>query len=89
MAQNPVFPRLANLESKLIDIFAFINFYKLSLSIKLPSFLLGLASDNAFIIKMWPGGTPDVVVGSLRICLDQLLFFLFFFYFMQRRNLVE
>ena len=36
----------------------------------IPSFLSTLASNNAFIIKivkMWPSGTPDVVVGTLQI----------------------
>jgi len=36
---------------------------------------LALASNNAFIIKlvkMWPGGTPHVVVGTLKISLDRL-----------------
>ena len=40
-----------------------------------PSFLSALASNNAFIIKlvkMWSGGTPHVVVGTLKISLDQL-----------------
>ena len=40
-----------------------------------PHFLPALASNNQFIIKlvkMWPGGTPDVVVGTLKIGLDQL-----------------
>ena len=34
------------------------------------SFLLAVASNNAFIInlaKMWLGGTPDVVVGTLKV----------------------
>ena len=40
-----------------------------------PHFLSALASNNAFIIKlvkMWPGGTPLVVIGTLKISLDQL-----------------
>ena len=40
-----------------------------------PHFLSALASNNAFIIKlvkMWPGGTLDVVVGTLKISLDRL-----------------
>ena len=40
-----------------------------------PHFLLALPSNNQFIIKlvkMWPGGTPHVVVGTLKISLDQL-----------------
>ena len=43
-----------------------------------PSFLLTLASNNVFIIKlvkMWLGGTPDVVVGNLKISLDDFFFF--------------
>ena len=35
-----------------------------------PSFLSAVASNNAFIIKVWPGRTPDVVVGTLKISLD-------------------
>ena len=34
-----------------------------------PHFLSALASNNQFIIKlvkMWPGGTPHVVVGTLK-----------------------
>ena len=41
----------------------------------LPHFLSALATNNAFIIKlvkMWPGGTLHVVVGTLKISLDQL-----------------
>ena len=40
-----------------------------------PHFLLALASNNQFIIKlvkMWPGGTPHVVVRTLKISLDRL-----------------
>ena len=38
-----------------------------------PHFLSVLPSNNQFIIKlvkMWPGGTPHVVVGTLKISLD-------------------
>ena len=38
-----------------------------------PRFLSALASNNLFIIKlvkMWPGGTLHVVVGTLKISLD-------------------
>ena len=38
---------------------------------------MALASNNAFIInlvKVWLGGTPDVVVRTLKISLDQLFF---------------
>ena len=41
-----------------------------------------LASNNAFtikLVKMWPGGTTDVVVGTLKISLDQLIFIRIFF----------
>ena len=40
-----------------------------------PHFLLALASNNRFIIKlvkMWPGGTLHVVVGTLKISLERL-----------------
>ena len=40
-----------------------------------PHFLSALPSNNQFIInlvKMWPGGTPHVVVGALKISLDRL-----------------
>ena len=40
-----------------------------------PHFLSALASNNQFIIKlvkMWPGGTPHVVVGTLKISFDRL-----------------
>ena len=40
-----------------------------------PHFLSALASNNQFIIKlvmMWPGGTPHVVVRTLKISLDRL-----------------
>ena len=46
-----------------------------SLSIKFPSFLSALASNNQLIIKlvkMWSGGTPHVVVGTLKISSDRL-----------------
>ena len=49
-----------------------------SLSVKLgifPHFLSALASNIQFIIKlvkMWPGGTLHVVVGTLKISLDRL-----------------
>ena len=35
-----------------------------------PHFLSGLPSNNQFtikLVKMWPGGTPHVVVGTLKI----------------------
>ena len=40
-----------------------------------PRFLSALASNNLFIIKlvkMWPGGTLHVVVGTLKMSLDRL-----------------
>ena len=40
-----------------------------------PHFLSALPSNNQFIIKlvkMWAGGTPHVVVGTLKISLDRL-----------------
>ena len=43
-----------------------------------PSFLLALASNEVLkikLVKMWPGGTPDAVVGTLKISLDWFLFF--------------
>ena len=69
--QSPVFSRLTNLESKLIEFFVFVNFERTvsfgSLQLftvrkigDFPHFLLALASNNAFIIKlvkMWTGGT--------------------------------
>ena len=38
------------------------------------SFLLASASNNAFIIKMWPGGTVDVVVRTLKISFNLYYF---------------
>ena len=46
------------------------------------SFLSALASNNVFIIKlvkMWLGGTPDMVVGTLKISSDLLLSFFVLF----------
>ena len=74
---NPAFLRSTKLESKLMDVFAFLNFSRQpvlgvfihSLSVKFSQ----LPSNNQFIIKlvkMWPGGTPHVVVGTLKISLD-------------------
>ena len=74
---NPVFSRSTNLESKLIEFFVFINFWESStIHYKIgdfPHFLPALASNNQFIIKlvkMWPGRTLYVVVGTLKISLD-------------------
>ena len=36
--------------------------------------MLGLASNNAFIVKMWLGGAL-VVVGTLKISLDRYIFY--------------
>ena len=69
VAQDPFFSRL---ESKLIDfLYQAVGFGSLHLS----SFLSALASNNAFrikLVKMWPGRTPHVVVGTLKISLDRL-----------------
>ena len=83
VAGNPEFSWSTNLESKLIEFFVLVNFctqsvlgvLNRSLSIKMGHFLSALASNNQFIIKlvkMWSGGTPHVVVGTLKISLDQL-----------------
>ena len=86
MARYPEFSRSTNLESKLIKLFVFVNFeqtvhfgslepftvHKIG---DFPHFLSALASNNRFIIKlvkMWPGGTLHVVVGTLKISLDRL-----------------
>ena len=72
------------MESKLIKLFVFVNFEQAvrygSLEPftvhKIGDFLSALASNNAaFIIelvKMWPGGTLHVAVGTLKISLDRL-----------------
>ena len=47
-----------------------------------PSFLLALASNNVFIIKllkMWLGGTPHVVVGTLKISSVRHIYISFFY----------
>ena len=86
MAQYPGFLRSTNLESKLIDFFVLLKFYRTVRfeSLKpftvrkigdFPRFLSALPSNNQFIIKlvkMWPGGTLHVVVGTLKISLDRL-----------------
>ena len=41
--------------------------------LEFPSFLLAISFHNAFIVrlvKMWPGGTPRVVVRTLKIKLS-------------------
>ena len=81
-----MFSRSTNLESKLIEFFVFVNFKRTvrfgSLHLftvrkigDFPHFLSALTSNNQFIIKlvkMWPGGTLHVVVGTLKISLDRL-----------------
>ena len=75
-----------NLESKLIEFFVFVNFkrtvrfgslhpFTVRKIGEFPHFLSALTSNNQFIIKlvkMWPGGTLHVVVGTLKIRLDRL-----------------
>ena len=86
---HPGFSRSTNLESKLINFFVFLAnslFWKSSTFTvpeigDFPSFLSALESNDAFIIKMWPGRIPDVVVGTLKVSLDQLFF--------SQRSLVE
>ena len=94
MAQNPVFPRLTKLDSKLIDFSTFSQFWESSTFFTVckigdfPSFLSALTFNNVFIIKlvkMWPGKTPDVVVRTLQISLGWLLLLFFFL----QRSLVE
>ena len=64
------FQRSGNLQSKLIDSWLHkLEVFNHSLSVKLEdllSFLSALTSNNAFTIKMWPGGTPHVVVRTLK-----------------------
>ena len=38
-----------------------------------PHFLSALASNNQFIVKMWSGRTPHVMVGTLKVRLDRLI----------------
>ena len=67
-------------DSRLLNLLANNQFWQSSIVHGLytwdfPNFLLALPSNNQFIIKlvkMWPGGTPHVVVGTLKISLDQL-----------------
>ena len=37
---------------------------------EIEDFLLALASNNQFIVKIWHGRTLHVVVGTLKISLD-------------------
>ena len=87
MAQYPVFLRLTNLEIHAGRLFAFLICLQIvsfgghqSFTVRIledfPHFLSALPSNNQFIIKlvkMWPGGAPHVVVGTLKISLDQLI----------------
>ena len=67
----PAFSRTLNLESKLIDscpsyMLANGQFWEASTHhcpYNFSSFLSALASNIIKLVKMWPGGTPDVVVG--------------------------
>ena len=86
VAQYPVFLRLTNLETHAERLFTFLICLEIvsfgghqSFTVRIlgdfPHFLLALPSNNQFIIKlvkMWPGGTPHVVVGTLKISLDRL-----------------
>ena len=73
VAYSPVVLRSTNLESKLIEFFVFVAYSLSWESQTVPHFLSALASNNQFIItlvKMWPGGTLHVLVGTLKISLD-------------------
>ena len=73
------------MESKLIDFFAFLSFLANSQfwesSVRtignFPGFLSALASNNAFIIKLVMMWTSRTLVGTLKISLDRLTFFVF------------
>ena len=83
----PVFLRSTNLEIHVDRLYVFLICYQIvsfgtlqSFTVCIlgdfPSFLSALASNNAFImklVKMWSGGTPHVVVGTLKISLDRLI----------------
>ena len=83
VTHSPVLLRSTNLESKLIKLFVFVKilayipFWE-SQTVhcrKIGDFQSALTSNNQFIIKlvkMWPGGTLHVVVGTLKISLDRL-----------------
>lgn len=67
------------LESKLVEFFEFINFVQIvsfeSVQLSLAMSLHSLPSGkyNVFIsklVKMWSGGTLDVMVDTLKISLD-------------------
>ena len=86
VARYPEFSRSTNLESRLIKLFVFANFeqtvrfgslepFTVRKIGDFPHLLPAMASNNQFIIKlvkMWPGRTLHVVVGTLKISLDQL-----------------
>ena len=56
---------LLNLLARIVS---FGSFQPLTVCIgDFPSFLLALTSNNTFIIKMWPGGSPEVVVRTMKI----------------------
>ena len=87
VAQYPGFLWLTNLEIHAGRLFAFLICKQIvsfggheSFTVRIlgvfPHFLSALPSNNQFIIKlvkMWPGGTPHVVVGTLKISLDRLI----------------
>ena len=86
VAQYPGFLRLTNLEIHAGRLFAFLickqivtfgghESFTVHILGDFPHFLSALPPNNQFIImlvKMWPGGTPHVVVGTLKISLDRL-----------------
>ena len=86
VAQYPGFLRLTNLEIHAGILFAFLICKQIvsfgghqSFTVRIlgdfPHFLSELPSNNQFaikLVKMWPGGTPHVVVGTLKISLDRL-----------------
>ena len=82
MARTPVFSRSTNPESKLIDFFILLKVVANSFGSlppftvckigDYPHFLLALPSNNQFAIKLVEMGIPHVVVGTLKISLDEL-----------------
>ena len=81
MVGYPVFLRSTNLEIHADRLFVFLFCEQIvsfgrslqSFTVRIlgdfPGFLLALASNNA-LVKMWLGGAPHVVVGTLKISLD-------------------
>ena len=60
--------------AKIKQMFSFGNLQPLTVHILVdfPSFLWALPSNNAFItVKIWLGGAPHVMVGSLKVSLDR------------------